>query len=70
MADHLGWRWEFGVQAIPLLLCVVAAGASIPNDLGLVGKKQTVWEALRVFDFRGSFLLTVSLTFFVLGLVS
>lgn len=70
MADHLGWRWEFGVQVLPLLLCVVLAAISIPNDLGLVGKRQTFWEALKVFDFRGSILLTTSTTFLVLGLVS
>lgn len=69
MADHLGWRWEFGVQVLPLLLCCVAAALAIPNDLGLVGKRQTLMEALRIFDFRGSILLSTSLTFLVLGLV-
>ncbi|KAH7349344.1 multidrug resistance protein fnx1 [Plectosphaerella cucumerina] len=68
MADHLGWRWEFGVQVLPLLLCCVAAALAIPNDLGLVGKRQTLMEALRIFDFRGSILLSTSLTFLVLGL--
>ncbi|KAH6677952.1 multidrug resistance protein fnx1 [Plectosphaerella plurivora] len=68
MADYLGWRWEFGVQVLPLLLCCVAAFLAIPNDLGLVDKRQTLMEALRIFDFRGSILLTTTLTFMVLGL--
>jgi predicted MFS family arabinose efflux permease len=70
MADLLGWRWEFGVQVLPLLVCMGICLVAIPEDLGLQGKKEGVWEALKMFDFRGSVLLTVSITFFVLGLVS
>lgn len=70
MADYLGWRWEFGVQVIPLVLCVFVAQVTIPDDLGLVGKRQTLRGALKTFDSTGSLLLTVSITFLILGLVS
>lgn len=69
MADTLGWRWEFGVQVPAILLCLVAIIILVPNDLGLVGKRETFMEAMRVFDFKGSILLTASTTFLILGLV-
>ncbi|KAK6220298.1 major facilitator superfamily transporter [Colletotrichum tabaci] len=68
MADHLGWRWEFGVQVPPLILCCVIAVIAVPSDLGLAGKRETFVQALKAFDFKGSILLTTSITFFVLGL--
>ncbi|KAM0275695.1 hypothetical protein ACHAQH_007492 [Verticillium albo-atrum] len=68
MADHLGWRWEFGIQVFPLLVCVAVAFLTVPNHLGVVGKRETFLEALRAFDFRGSLLLTISITSLVLGL--
>ncbi|KAI0159244.1 multidrug resistance protein fnx1 [Pestalotiopsis sp. NC0098] len=68
MADTLGWRWEFGVQVPAILLCLVAIIILVPNDLGLVGKRETFMEAMRVFDFKGSILLTASTTFLILGL--
>ncbi|KZL81709.1 major facilitator superfamily transporter [Colletotrichum incanum] len=68
MADHLGWRWEFGVQVPPLILCCIIAVIAVPSDLGLTGKRETFVEALKAFDFKGSILLTTSITFFVLGL--
>ncbi|KAM0323468.1 hypothetical protein ACHAQA_008747 [Verticillium albo-atrum] len=68
MADHLGWRWEFGIQVPPLLICVVAASITVPSHLGIVGKRESFWVALKAFDFRGSLLLTTSITFIVLGL--
>ncbi|KAK5629924.1 hypothetical protein RRF57_005641 [Xylaria bambusicola] len=70
LADTLGWRWEFGVQVPFLLLCLVVAFLSMPADLGLRSgrEKQTLWQALRGFDFAGSTLLTLSTTFLILGL--
>jgi hypothetical protein len=72
IADHLGWRWEFGIQAPAILLCLVIACLFIPRKLGLAEgvKKKTLWEAMKVFDFQGSILLTTSVTFLILGLVS
>lgn len=69
MADTLGWRWEFGVQVFPIVLCFVVGFFGIPGELGLQNKHQTFKEAMRAFDFKGSILLTISTTFLILGLV-
>lgn len=68
MADSLGWRWEFGIQVFPIVICFVVAFIAIPNDLGLQNKHQTFREGMKTFDFRGSVLLTTSTTFLILGL--
>ena len=71
MADYLGWRWEFGVQVPVVVLCLLVASFVIPNDLGLNGgEKKTLREAMRTFDFKGSILMSTSVTFLILGLVS
>ena len=71
MADYLGWRWEFGVQVPLMMAAVVVAVLVVPDNLGLEGKeKQTLREALRTFDVKGSILLSTSVTFLILGLVS
>jgi len=71
MADSLGWRWEFGVQVPVLVAGAVLAAVVVPADLGLQGReRETFREALGNFDLRGSLLLTVSVTFLILGLVS
>lgn len=72
IADHLGWRWEFGVQVPAIVICLCISIICVPDDLGLVGgaRRKTVWEATKTFDFKGSILLTTSLTFLILGLVS
>jgi predicted MFS family arabinose efflux permease len=69
MAEALGWRWEFGVQVPPLLLCMAMSMVVIPDDIGLQGPRRGVFEAMRQFDFGGSALLTVSTTTAILGLV-
>ncbi|KAL7820885.1 major facilitator superfamily domain-containing protein [Trichoderma gracile] len=70
MADTLGWRGEFAVQVIPILLCAAVAFLVIPDDIGLVGGKprRRVWDALGEFDFGGSVALTVATTSAILGL--
>ncbi|OHF02214.1 major facilitator superfamily transporter [Colletotrichum orchidophilum] len=68
MADHLGWRWEFGIQVPPLIICCIIAVIAVPSDLGMTGKRESFFEALKAFDFKGSILLTTAITFFVLGL--
>lgn len=69
MADYLGWRWEFGVQVPPLLLCVGISMVTIPGDLGLQpGRRETLVQAMRSFDYKGSLLLTGAITFLILGL--
>ncbi|KAF7561771.1 hypothetical protein G7046_g2373 [Stylonectria norvegica] len=68
MADYLGWRWEFGVQVPPLLLCMGIAMVAVPDDLGIQGERKGVWQALKEFDAKGSLLLTTSITFGILAL--
>lgn len=70
LADSLGWRWEFGVQLVPMALCLATAILSMPNDLGLRDgqEKKSLLQALRGFDFKGSALLTISTTSLILGL--
>ncbi|KAF4631905.1 hypothetical protein G7Y89_g6226 [Cudoniella acicularis] len=70
IADHLGWRWEFGIQLPALFACLALACFTVPKDLGLAQgiKRKTVWEAMQVFDYQGSILLTTSITFLILGL--
>lgn len=70
IADHLGWRWEFGVQVPGLILCFIVSFFVIPNDLGLNRGKKTLKEALSVFDYKGSLLLMATITFFILAIVS
>ena len=71
IADHLGWRWEFGIQIPAICICLIGACITVPKRLGLKDgvKQKTVWEAMQVFDFKGSILLTTSITFLILGLV-
>lgn len=72
IADHLGWRWEFGIQIPAILLCLVGAYITVPSRLGLLdgAHQKTLWQAMKVFDYRGSIFLTTSVTFLILGLVS
>ncbi|KAL1861393.1 hypothetical protein Daus18300_008924 [Diaporthe australafricana] len=70
MAENLGWRAEFGIQVPPLLLCVGISVVTIPGDLGLdlQAQQETVLQAMKQFDYWGSFFLTTSITFLILGL--
>ncbi|KAH8780869.1 major facilitator superfamily transporter [Diaporthe sp. PMI_573] len=70
LAENLGWRAEFGIQVAPLLLCVGVSAITIPGDLGMdvQAHKETMLQAMKQFDFRGSFFLTTSITFLILGL--
>lgn len=69
IAEALGWRWEFGVQLPALVLCIIIAIFAIPSDIGCYGPRKSVGDIIREFDFKGSLLLTVATTFFILGLV-
>ncbi|QSZ28758.1 hypothetical protein DSL72_003263 [Monilinia vaccinii-corymbosi] len=68
IADHLGWRWEFGVQVPGLVLCLIVSCFVIPSDLGLNRGKKTLKEALSVFDYKGSLLLMATVTCFILAI--
>ncbi|KAL2177632.1 uncharacterized protein P884DRAFT_199753 [Thermothelomyces heterothallicus CBS 202.75] len=52
-----------------IVLCLIVAVLVVPSDLGLGGReKQTLREAMRTFDFKGSVLMSSSVTFLILGL--
>jgi MFS family permease len=72
IADSLGWRWEFGVQVPLIAVCVIGCTFTVPRKLGLAAgvEKKSLWEAMKVFDYKGSLLLTSSITFLILGIVS
>jgi MFS family permease len=71
LCDRIGWRATFAVQ-IPLLLAVFVNGVfTTPRDLGPnLAKKhgQSIMGAMKGFDIAGSFLLTGSVAFLILGL--
>lgn len=71
IADSLGWRWEFGVQVPILALLFLIACLTTPKDLGMSkGQvRKSFGEAIRMFDYKGSLLLTTSVAFLILGLV-
>lgn len=72
IADHWGWRWEFGFQIPALTVCLIGACITVPSRLGLKegAEQKTVLGAIKVFDFRGSILITTGVTFLILGLVN
>lgn len=70
MAEALGWRWEFGIQIPPLIICLCISTVAIPDKLGIIGERRSIMQAIREFDAKGSMLLTVAISFLILGLVS
>ncbi|KAE8450818.1 hypothetical protein EG329_005731 [Mollisiaceae sp. DMI_Dod_QoI] len=70
ICDHLGWRWLFGIQVPMLVLVLYTVCLVVPRKLGLAQgvQKKSLLQAMKVFDFKGSFLLTASITFLILGL--
>lgn len=72
IADSLGWRWEFGFQAPLLACCLLMAILTVPTTLGMKDgtSQETLKTAMKKFDYRGSLLLTTSITCLILGLVS
>ncbi|KAK4099361.1 actin-like ATPase domain-containing protein [Parathielavia hyrcaniae] len=67
-----GGIMTLGSIIVPLMVaCLIVAIIVIPGDLGLDGKRnQTLREAMRTFDFKGSILMSTSVTFLILGLPS
>lgn len=71
LCDAIGWRMTFAIQ-IPFLLILFINGVfTTPSSLGPNLAKRSgkgVKDALKGFDFAGSFLLTGSVAFLILGL--
>jgi len=71
LCDHLGWRWTFGIQVPYILVCLLTAWITTPTTLGPNLAKTSnkgTWETIKGFDLAGSFPLTLSVTFLILGL--
>ncbi|KAF2494141.1 MFS general substrate transporter [Lophium mytilinum] len=71
LCDRIGWRWTFGVQIPPLLAVFVLAFFSTPTTLGPQLAKTSgkgALETIKSFDLAGSFFLTTSVAFLILGL--
>ncbi|KAE8382338.1 major facilitator superfamily domain-containing protein [Aspergillus bertholletiae] len=68
IAETIGWRWEFGVQVPPLLVCLGAASVVIPDNLGVLGERESISQVIRGFDALGAFLLTLAVSTLILGL--
>jgi MFS family permease len=70
LCDTLGWRWTFGIQIPPVLLILICAYLFVPSDLGPNLAKhsdQHWWEIVKSFDLAGSFFLSLSVAFLILG---
>ncbi|KAF2813177.1 MFS general substrate transporter [Mytilinidion resinicola] len=71
LCDRIGWRWTFGVQIPPLVAVFVLAFFTTPASLGPNLAKTSgkgVLETIKSFDLAGSFFLTTSVAFLILGL--
>ena len=71
LCDRLGWRWTFGIQVPYILVLLATAWITTPTTLGPNLAKTSnlnIWQTIKGFDLIGSFLLTLSVTFLILGL--
>lgn len=71
LCDHLGWRWTFGIQVPYILILLATAWLTTPTTLGpnlARTANLSVWQTIKGFDLAGAFLLTLSVTFLILGL--
>ncbi|KAF1839368.1 MFS general substrate transporter [Decorospora gaudefroyi] len=71
LCDKLGWRMTFAVQIPILLVLLLNAIFTTPSSLGPNLARRSglgVRDAMKGFDIAGSFLLTISVAFLVLGL--
>ncbi|KAF2754595.1 MFS general substrate transporter [Pseudovirgaria hyperparasitica] len=71
LAETLGWRWTFGVQVPPVILVLGLALFFTPKDLGpqlAKNSDKNAWEIIKSFDLAGSFLLSSTVAFLILGL--
>ncbi len=69
MAEHLGWRWEFGIQLPLMAISLTVAILAVPRHIGMQNVKIEggIGQAFRDFDFKGSVLLTSCVTSLTLG---
>jgi predicted MFS family arabinose efflux permease len=71
LCDTLGWRWAFGIQIPWIMAFLVATYIVTPDNLGpnlAKAQGKTVWQAFETFDFRGSAVVTITVTSLILGI--
>jgi MFS family permease len=71
LCDKIGWRMTFAIQVPFLIALLINAYFTTPPTLGPNLAKQSglgIRDAMKGFDFAGSFLLTGSVAFLILGL--
>jgi MFS family permease len=71
LCDRIGWRWTFGIQIPALLAVFVLAIFTTPASLGPNLAKTSgkgIVDTIKSFDLAGSFCLTTSAAFLILGL--
>lgn len=69
LADHVGWRWEFGMQVPFGIFCIGVLYYTIPGPKSSeASSAEALVDRFRDFDFAGSFFLTTSLSFLILGM--
>ena len=71
LCDKLGWRYAFGIQLPFILVYLLIAIFTTPNNLGPNLRKaegKTIGEALKSFDVAGSVALAVAVAGLIFGL--
>ncbi|PVI02520.1 MFS general substrate transporter [Periconia macrospinosa] len=71
LCDKIGWRMTFAIQIPVFVVLLVGGYFSVPANLGPNLAKRSglgIRNAMKGFDFAGSFLLTVTVAFLILGL--
>ncbi|PSK43006.1 hypothetical protein B9Z65_6960 [Elsinoe australis] len=71
LCDTVGWRWSFGVQVPAIMLGALLAFIFVPARLGpmfIETSSGSAFQALKKFDFLGSFLLITTVTSLILAL--
>ncbi|KAJ3497406.1 hypothetical protein NLG97_g1936 [Lecanicillium saksenae] len=68
IAETIGWRWAFGAQIPPLLMCFFVSSVAIPDGLGVLGERESLRKVIKGFDARGAVLLTLAISMLILGL--
>lgn len=71
LCDKLGWRGAFYIQLPPIFVLFVLAAASTPAALGpnlATREDQTAWQAMKTFDWSGSILLALTVSFLIVGI--
>jgi MFS family permease len=71
LCDTIGWRLTFAIQIPVFLVLLVVGFLTVPSSLGPNLAKRSglgIRSAMKGFDFAGSFLLTGTVAFLILGL--